>query len=263
MLIHTYNYGDGGIGDMLRSMLAYFVYCKKNNIEYYIYFNNHPYEFCFKKQNIPIKENDIVYRFIDIGSTSTEKTRKFLEEILDTSKIWIIRSNIFDFEPDIKKYTKQFLEFLELSDIIKERLNKFNFDYVSIHIRRGDIFMPNVNIQSDSRLNDIDKIISNISDIKKDIKEPVLIFSDSVEIKKYYQSESLNTNIHHTAIKTNDYQKDIQGTIDSVFEFFVIGNSTRVISLSNSGFSYWAAFIHDKPIYKYVDGKLEIMNIKY
>lgn len=270
MLFQSYSYGEGGLGDMLRSMFAYFVYCKKNNIQYSIYFNHHPYQSCFK-ENKPdtngLKDDEPI--FVDIGSTSTDKTREFLNKILDNSKIWTVRSNIFDFVPleELRKFTKEFREFLELSDQLKERISKFKHDFVSIHVRRGDVFMPNVNIRSDSRLSDLNDIISNISNIKKLLNTnlPIFLFSDNEELKRHYINHPelgiscLNTKIHHTAIHTG-YHTDIIGTIDSVSEFFIMGRSKKIVALSNSGFSFWSAFIHDVPLYKYSNNQLEIMN---
>ena len=77
-LIHTYNYGDGGIGDFLRSVFAYFVFCKKNNINYYLYIQDHPFERCFKNQSIPIEHTTNLTQLLNIAGESNEDTTKII-----------------------------------------------------------------------------------------------------------------------------------------------------------------------------------------
>ena len=100
---------------------------------------------------------------------------------------------------------------------------------------------------------------------RKEEERQKMKYDHNEELKRHYINHPelgiscLNTKIHHTAIHTG-YHTDIIGTIDSVSEFFIMGRSKKIVALSNSGFSFWSAFIHDVPLYKYSNNQLEIMN---
>lgn len=264
MIIHTYHYGDGGLGDMLRSMFAYFVFCKKNDIEYKIFFDsNGPFESCFESSEGVEK---VDYKFLNIGSKSTQETHNFLKVCKEhKDKNFLVRSNIFDFVSfdDLRLFKSEFLNFLKPTEAVKDRINDNrleNQNFSSIHIRCGDKFMSSVNIASDSRLDPSSEETIQLIDETIEFLDfdNVTIFTDNEYIKsKYpYRVNLLNSKIQHTALKTN-YKFSY---IDTVAEFFIMGLSEKIVSLSNSGFSFWSAFLHDKPLYKKVNGDFVIVD---
>lgn len=270
-LIHTYNYGDGGIGDFLRSVFAYFVFCKKNNISYYLYIQHHPFKYCFNKQNIPKEYLINLQSLINIAGTYNNDTLEILKLLINNKdKNFIIRSNVFNFISfdELKKERLEFIKFLEISDLIKNNIKlllKNIEDYSIIHVRCGDKHMNNINIQSDSRINLSDKIIEDIIKVKYLLKTNNVIFlTDSESLKNKIKENIeniiiLNSKIYHTSLPGND-----DGIIDSFTEFLIMGYSKNNIVFSNSGFSFWSSFIFDVPIYKIIinDEELEIIEFK-
>lgn len=274
MLIHTYYYGDAGFGDTIRSIYAYYIYCKLNDIPYYFYVEDHPFEKCFEGQNIPQIGN--ITFLIDNGSSVNNNTLKILELVKQKDKNFLLRSNVFEFMPFEKlgSYKKEFLEFLKISSIVKNRIKNLLEevgivgDYVSIHARCGDNFMKNVNICCDKR---IENPFSEETENKFKIlvehfkKIPILFFSDNEQLKKKfsekYNVKILNTTIHHTTLNTPN---KLDGCIDTVSEFFIIGNSKSVGILSKSGIPYWASYLLDKPLFQVKNNKVvEYDKIEY
>ena len=158
-LIHSYAYNSGGLADFLRSVFAYYVHCRINEIPYFLWVQDHPFEFCFKVQDIPAEFTSNLKLFKDVGSTKTEKTEEILRLI--KTENCIIISNIFDFVSfrDLKQYRADFLKFLKLTEPVLTRIeflrNFYKLEkYNAIHIRLGDKLMKHVNIPSDIRIKD-------------------------------------------------------------------------------------------------------------
>lgn len=265
-IIHSYIYNSGGISDFLRSVFAYYIFCKKNNIEYYLKIDDHPFKFCFKEQYIPNECLNNVKYFIDLNSSKTQKTENFLQYIKNnkTENFYVI-SNVFDFIllSDFITFKKEFINFLNIEDIVCDTVNNLllsnnleNTKYNSIHIRLGDKYMKNGQVNTDERINinniynEIDDGINFLNNINPNI--PIILFSDNLDVKKnitnkYNNIITLDTNIHHTASKTNN---DLIGTIETLSEFIIIGMSNNIYSVSRSGFSFFSAFLYDIPFYK-------------
>lgn len=247
MLIQTYQLGEGGFADMLRSIFAYYTFCQMNDIKYYVHFNG-KLGLCFDLERI----SDRPYKlFIDIGSKSTERTQYFLKDIKNNKdECFVVRSNIFDFVSfdDLKKYRESFLKFMKLSDVVKNRiinnkvineLNEFNKELnkfkelTAIHVRCGDKYMNHVNIESDSRMNP-EKAIEIIN---KMINNKIIIFSDNEQVRKEFKDHIVfNEIVEHTALTDADI-------VDTVAEFFIMMSCKKIIALTNSGFSFWASFL--------------------
>jgi hypothetical protein len=248
-LIHTYQAGAGGIGDFLRSVYAYFVYCNINNIKYYLNLGSHPFSYCFGVQTIPQNHTNNLISFMDIGGSHTAKTLAFLNAIKSDNN-YIVVSNIFDFVSfqQMKQYREKFLEFLHFTPIVYKRveeLNKIGGLFNAIHVRCGDKFMNVVNIPSDERVKPDQVDLSNAIKFLNDL--PIVLFSDTPQILKKYSKELiiLDQTPQHTALNygTND------AYINTVSEFLILSSANRIVSLTNSGFSFWAAFLFNKPLY--------------
>lgn len=246
-VIHTYCYGDGGFGDFIRSVFAYYVYCKIHNIEFYWYIENHPFQSFFENDNISLENSEL---FFNVGSYN-KSTQDFLELIkTNKDKKYIVRSNVFnfiDFET-LKEYRESFRNYL-LNKIKKDLKDRIDFlrpseDFSCVHLRCGDYFMPIINIQSDMRI-DFSKLENKI----KKLEGNHVIFSDSSQIKNFIKKirsewTILDTHIHHTAVNG-----PYNGHLDSIAEFFIMGLSKKIIVFSNSGFSFWSSFIFDVPLF--------------
>ncbi len=278
-LVHSYQYGYGGLGDLMRSMFSYFVFAKINCIDYYLDFSKTDLRYCFDNSFDYQKANDAsknCLSFTQIGSKSDVNTEKYLKYLLDSVNspdvVNIVFSNIFDFVPfdvlDIHK--KEFLDFLKISDSVKNRIKelleiaelkekKFN----SVHVRCGDHYMPIINIDSDSRINPNDSVRLILSIVEKNKSEgfETLLFTDNQALKNHHKelgTKTLAINIVHSSLgpmsnSEKDLEKNKKDTIDTVAEFFIMALSNSVISLKDSGFSYWSTFLHDVPLYNVAD----------
>lgn len=285
VLIHSYKNGFGGLGDLIRSMFAYFVFCKLNDIEYHVDFSETNLHYCFDnklpdkyKNYKEHKKNSDIQIFNQIGSSATLETRKILEYIKNNkNKIVIIYSNIFDFVcfEELKEYTKDFIDYLKFSNQVISRVNDLLKEselalgsYATIHVRCGDAYMEKININSDTRITynqavmKVDKIMSFL---KKRYEEvPVLLLSDNVQLKNRNMilgTKILNTEIYHTTLVSIS-NKEIQGIVDAVAEFYIMGHSKCIVSVKDSGFSFWSSFLFDVPMYK-LNEKDDIVKFNY
>lgn len=256
MLLHTYTHCSGGIGDFIRSVFAYYVYTKKNNIEFDIYIKGHPFEKCFKSRD-DVKDVILLENF---GSHTDNKTKEILEMIKNKNKIFIIKSNIFDFISfkELKENRKDFLFFLfnKLEENIKDKIenlsNLLNIqNMIAIHVRCGDDFMNSAkNYSKDLRINP-ETALKKIKELQNRYND-LILFTDNEWLKKQVSIKTIPTESIHTA-----FTKDVEGCINTLVEFFVMGNSTSIIVLSNSGFSYWSAFINGITLYEYNEDTLK------
>ena len=279
-LIFTYKYGCGGIGDFLRSVFAFYVFCKKNEINFYLYFDDHPFKYCFKEQEIPDNFKINLKTLVNVpGLRNYEDIKIILQKLRENkNNNYIILSNTFDFVSfeELEENRKSFLEFLNLSELVKERIIelKKNFDnnYSVIHIRCGDMFMKTQNIICDGRLNPnseelIEDIIKICFVLQKQKEQKIILMTDSDILKNNLKNNEetrelltfLETNIYHTSLKGNE-----KGIIDSFIEFIIMGNSKTNVQFSNSGFSFWSSFIFDVPLYKVSkeNESIELVRIK-
>jgi hypothetical protein len=279
-LIHTYDYKDGGLADTIRSFYAYYIFCKKNDIKYYIYFpENHPFSLCFEKHNIPKEYLVDIMLIVNMSASVNSDTLLILDHLKkNKEKNFAIRSNVFEFIPfeDLEKYIDEFFNFLQITDIIKNRIEFLIKDikkpFVSIHARLGDKFMSDVNCVTDTRIEEpfaieteknFKKLFDDLS-----IRYPghsILFFSDNDFIKKkfkeIYSVTILDTIIHHVSLDTKN---KMQGSIDAISEFYILGLSDSISILSKSGIPYWAAYFNKKPLYALRDNVIfEYDKIEY
>ena len=278
-LIHSYQYGLGGLADFLRSVYAYYVYCHLNEIPYFLYIENHPFSICFKMKEIPEEYKKDLNVFQDIGSSSSEKTKTILNSIKKDN--CIVFSNIFDFVSfeDLKKYRNDFIKFLDLTEPVTSRINfLLNFynlnEFNSIHIRMGDQLMSQVNIASDIRVrpSELQKKVLIAVEFLRPKSRPIVLFTDNKELKNILIKDKtdkssadiivMKTQIHHTALQS----VDIISTIDTIAEFFIMGLSNEIVTLSSSGFSFWSSFIFNRDLYQIVDNRVSVFkesDLKY
>jgi len=274
-LIHSYTHGNGGLGDFLRSLFAYYVYCKIHEIPYYLFIKGHPFEFCFKQIPIPEMYLKDLKTFRDVGSSSDKQTEDILNRIKKENCLVI--SNKFDFiHMDLlKKHRTDFLKFLELTDPVNTRIkflmNFYNLDelsFNSIHIRLGDKLMKNVNVASDIRIKDNTSFNNDFSLGLKFLRsnKPIVIFTDNTNLKNQLKINKtikidphtvidvtlLDTSIEHTAL----HNIDTISAIDTIAEFYIMGLSENIVTLSSSGFSFWSSFLFNRDLYRVSDGRV-------
>lgn len=284
-LVHSYQYGYGGIGDMLRSMFGYFVYSKIHNIDYYLDFSKTDLKYCFDNKfdfEEANEQNKNILSFTQIGSKSDAKTKEYLQFILDSKNnpdiVIVIYSNIFDFVSfdDLKTHRTEFLDFLKLSETVRNRIDELlknsglkEKEFNSVHVRCGDHFMSTINIDCDSRINPNDSVNIIKSIVEKNNTDgfKTLLFTDNEPLKNYHKNlgaKTLDINIIHSAIgplssAKEDLEKNKKNTIDTVAEFFIIASSNSVIAIKDSGFSFWSTFLYGTPLYRINNDKITLI----
>lgn len=192
---------------------------------------------------IPVQQyNQIeeLSRNIDAGSTIQVSPHIFYDipiyEIVDKYNI----SEIFKFTDDIYQMKKD---------------NNISEEYVSVHIRRGDKHIEAASsvkqVPHDSRPFDQTNFDNMVNNLFTDNKA-VMLFSDSMVFKKmmskkFDKLQCLDLKIGHTTW-TNTSDEQIKNT---VFEFYILCNSVKIIANCVSGFSKMASAINKIDIEHY------------
>ena len=239
-----------GIGDLLRSMFAFYCFCRENKIEYKVVFESPEYNKYFGcgsdldiDQMLKDKEIKCVCYLID--KLSKNDWNMFLDLINpnDNNSSIVLVSNLCDFVSYniMDKYRLDFLKFLDIN--FKSKMDNF----VAIHVRCGDRYMSKVNVFSDHRLFPFD-IAERVKEIVNDnSKEQILVFTDNSLIQYKFSSYSLNNCIEHSVFDTPN------GICSSIEEFLIMMSAKKIIALSDSGFSKWAAYFGQIPLEIYLE----------
>lgn len=268
-----------GLGDTIRSIFAFYVFCKINKIPFFLYLKDSKlkkyitdsFEYNKKLEELYLKDAD--GKILGLDDERIPKTeyfidvndglKKFLDDVKDDiGGMYIVYSNLFDFVSfeEMSKYKTSFLTFLQFKKPVLKRVdelyNSTNDDFTAIHIRCGDKYMDKVNCIGDSRImpneayGKVNKIMKYLKDkYKLDVK----IFTDNNYLKTRFHMNTFNTKIGHTVLTNNDDE-----LLDALVEFVLLGFSAITVSLTNSGYSFWPSFIYDVPLYKYDDENEEL-----
>lgn len=258
-LIHGYKY-DSGLGDLFRSIFNYYIYCKKNDINFNYNFFNNKLKYCIISNDEP-PEN-----YIELEDNRTyfnENTKNVFKmylkyNIMIYSTIGSIENVDYD---DYLNYRHSFLNFIKFSDDIITRFTLEPKSYSVIHIRTGDKFIKNGHIKTDVRISnfDVSKLLSCINflnNIENKIEhKTIILLTDNYELRTIFNNIKNNnknlyvpdTKICHCA----DHNITKEEMLDIVYEFYIILNSKRVVSFSNSGFSKVSALIGSSDYYIY------------
>jgi hypothetical protein len=250
-----YRHYCGGLGDFLRSALAFFSHAKAHNVEFYLNITTHPIGKYFRK-NIPAT---LSYNrsFRDVSAEITPELINLLQYIITNKNDNIqIISNIHNFvEIDVMKmYSNEFLKLLELTDEVESHISQLLQsippNYTSLHLRCGDHHMNHNDERQDydNRIANYD-IYGKLSSLFQDGQKSILFHCDNEKIKtdivKVCGFNYLNLNIGHTAHLITDGQY-----LDTLSEFFIIGRASEIYIYAPSGwvsgFSQWSSIIHSK-----------------
>lgn len=276
IVIHCVKNGSGGIGDFIRSSIYFYIFCKKNNIEYYIDFSNYKYfNECFELEKIPgnITENfsESIWFMNSIGKTNNE----IFNTIIKQPKTYYLFSNSFNYVDNKENdhyITEYFNKVLRPSKKVNNYIdfiyNQFKLkkdNYVSFHLRCGDTVMcmndnKNKNKDKNHILFDIhnEEEIYNLNNYieqfltKHKINMPVIIHSDSQIIKQKLKNKNNNLIILENKIRHNseDIGPDTdEANTQTVAEFYLIAKSYCILAKTYSGFSHYASFVYKKNIY--------------
>lgn len=265
-----------GMGDTIRSIYAFFVFCNKNEIPFLLYLKDSKLNDYIIDSFTKYKKLEELYlkdadgNILDLDSEKIPKTEyfidvngnlnKFLSDIKDdVGGMYVVCSNLFDFVSfdDLSdyKYKRLFLSFLEFKKPVLDKVNKLyntlEDDFTAIHIRCGDKYMNKVNCVSDSRLapnKAFSKITKLLKLLKKKYGVETRIFTDNDYVKTRFIKNTFDTKIGHVVVTD-----DTDEILDSLVEFILLGFAVVTVTLTNSGFSFWSSLIYNVPLYTYDD----------
>ena len=264
MIVHKYvnRIGGMGLGDFLRGSLACHQLCYKYGVPCVIDFAQHT----IGKYLIPSHDHDISefpfvearnigkYFITDLRNLICQRYRfSYLARNINNICVY---TNVYPKFPILQE-TKEFLKQAliptsELQDIIP---NYNDGEYEVIHIRAGDLLA--FGTSHDFVVNtDINSIISSITDKIKQIIDstsyPILIMSDSLELKNIL-TEKFDT--IKTETESVHLTSDSDNVVDTMIDFFTLTRARKIIQFSchnwGSGFSDSVNWIYDVPIEKH------------
>jgi len=266
-LLFRFPLTNGGIGDMIK----FFVCALDTAIKYDM-------RLCFLKSDNPItkyllpKCEHIYIEAEELANSSIVSAENYnqIEQLIDSIDnnytIQVLPCIFYDLQiyDIVDRYNISGL--FTFSDDIYEMKKSHNIgeEYVSVHIRRGDKHIEAVSsvkqVPHDSRpfeQTNFDNMINNLFNDNKS----VMLFSDSMVFKKLMSKKfnkllCLDLKIGHTTW-TNTSDEQLKNT---VFEFYVLCNSKKIVANCVSGFSKMASAINRIDIEYY---QSDIVPIRY
>jgi len=235
-IVYDFNLINGGIGDMIKFFVHLLSICVDNNIKIHYLVNNIYIEKYLKLKNTKmyIKNEDI------IGNVSNINNFDHIFRI-EENRFYFLKPNILynTFSYDIIDEFPIY-ELFEFSHEVKKNIENYLKDqYISIHLRLGDKFLETDHSYIFSKEDVRNYNENNIfSTIQQNNDKNIMFFCDNnnykLKIKNKYDNVVItNFEIGHTTLlNTTDVQ-----VLNSVSEFYLLINSTRIYAASNSGFS--------------------------
>jgi len=247
---------EGGIGDCIKFFMYALNVCMQKNIKLYYQINNTTLE---KYLRIKYKKMYITQHDINNTNYNIHNIQQFQEidsENLNSNVYNIVRPHIFysTFTYDKIPFPCQNIFYfsnevkLNIPNLLPTNLT----NYISIHLRLGDMYLEidkcYIQCYEDKR-NYNEENLFNCIEENNDTN--ILFFCDNnnykIKIKNKYNSIFITTcDIGHTAY-SNTTDKQI---LDAVTEFYLITNSKKIFSASESGFSIVASKFKNVPSIK-------------
>lgn len=268
-----------GIGDFIRGCYFLIEFCKNNNFEPKIIFNNCISNFLKMKTEYDIeslqpllsdinmfhnnnfKDSNIQNKYIFYPKLNLNCISDFVDYLYKLSVYSgnsFIYCNSYPTVENIPEKNKIYMrEIMEPSDEIKsevkERLQSMelnNKDYSVFHIRSGDDYLKN-----DNKLFKYNYLIELIREISSCIvsDENYLIIADNNEVKLLLKNvfprmKILLREITHFGEGIELEEEKVK---NSLIDFYMLSFSKKIISYTNyehgSGFSYWCAKTYNIP----------------
>lgn len=257
-LLFRFPLTNGGIGDMIKFFLCALDTAIKYNMRICFLKSENPItKYIIPKcEHIYITEKELAGSSI-IQAQNYIQVEELVNSINNTTIVQVFSNIFYDLNmydiankyniSDIFTFSSDIYEMREKYSIVK--------DYISVHIRRGDKHIESVSsvkqVPHDSRpfeQANFDNMINKLFNDNKD----VMLFSDSMVFKKmmckkFENLKCLDIKIGHTTW-TNTSDEQIKNT---VFEFYVLCNSTKIIANCVSGFSKIASMFNKIDIEHY------------
>lgn len=258
---------NGGIGDMIKFFICALDIAIKYDLRICFLKSDNPItKYLLPKcEHIYVSEEDLQGCSI-LPISSHNQIEEMIKNSYNTTVLMAAPVIFYDipFYDIVDKYNIS--EIFKFSDDIYEMKKDHNIseEYVSVHIRRGDKHIEASSsvkqVPHDSRPFDqtnFDNVVNKLFDNSKN----VMLFSDSMVFKKmmskkFNKIQCLDLKIGHTTW-TNTSDEQIKNT---VFEFYILCNSIKIVANCVSGFSKMASAINKIDIEHY---ESDIVPVKY
>lgn len=235
-----------GIGDTIRSIFAFYCFCKENNVNFKVHYTSDVYREFFGNHTETKKG---LY-----GCYAIDYLPPGFLEFIKNNDCCVV-SNKFDFVDwgILSQYKKSFLKFMNITDnaykLMNLTLGSRYDEYCAIHIRCGDKLMNTINGGSDVRLSEQQAIkygeLAIDFLIKKHPLFEIIVFTDNATVKQHFKYQTLKTIPQHTAIGVIN----LDSKYDAFIEFLALMHSKETVCLTNSGFSFWSSYLKNIPIH--------------
>lgn len=260
-VVYDFNLGDGGFADCIKFYLYLLNICIDKKYKLYYIVNNIKLEkyiglkndmMYISKDQIEGKTKNINYNDLlklDKNNSIDLKYYKItpgrLYKTFLYNKVNIKGEDVFHFSTEVIENSKNLLG--------------LHNNYISLHLRLGDKFLET---EKKYVLCKDDKRNYNLKDLHKfieDNKDKNIIFlCDNHEFKLKIKEQFpfiviLDSEIGHTSF-TNTSDKQV---LDTLTEFYIMSNSSRIVSSSASGFPILASYFKKIPITFLYDTKKE------
>jgi len=263
MIVHSYLHSNdgGGLGDFLRGSLACHQLCGRYNIPYAIDFSKHS----IGNYLIPSHNTDISsfreHECRNVGGQTVAGLRFHLMRMYKLSSLsrnennCCIYTNTYPTFP-IREATRQFTrEALVPNQTLSALLPVIDHEYEVIHIRAGDLISFNAHICFIVDITKDDLIKAIIKDVQKIVAtaiHPVIIMSDSVELKNTLAEEC---GVLQTQTTPQHLTFESASAVDTLIDYFTLSKARKIHQFSvhpwGSGFSDTVNWIYGVPLQRY------------
>jgi len=247
----------GGIADCLKFFAHMLEYCIDHKVRLLYILNDIPIEkyIRVRHEKMRIHANKLPNnvrlvtqmsnRFHDMAACDDPNIGYVFEPYLfyntfSFDKLSIPFSELFEFSPECEEKASQLFDFRSMSP------------YTAVHLRLGDKFLETdkryVCCKNDVRQFD-QKVLFDWLATDQQQQQPILFLCDNAAYKNSIKSKFSHiyvteAKIGHTSfINTTDEQ-----IVDTLAEFYLMANSSKIVAVSYSGFSLAAAKFHNTPI---------------
>ena len=250
IIVYSFKRGQGGIGDLIKFFMYALFVCIKHKFK--LYFLIEPPEIYPIHKYIRLKDK---YKNMYISDSAiTNSNSKYIyifdeysikdKDIQEGIFYKIVPETMYVVTDLFDKIKIKASELFEFSQDIKLNAQIYNnLDYISIHLRLGDKYLETdphfVNVKNDTRTYNEENLYKFIED---NSHKNIIFFCDNksykIKLKEKYNFIIITDyEIGHTSL-SNTTEKQI---FDSVTEFYILSNSTKIYKASHSGFSIMAS----------------------
>jgi len=263
MIINTYLQKPGGmgLGDFLRGSLALYQMSHRYSVRAEIDFSHHPIgKYLVPSHNVDMSKFEII-EACNIGNYTIADLRDLIARryrfsyLARNANNICVYTNVFPKFPITEEIKQSMQRALIPTPELQDLIPQYEQAYEVIHIRSGDLiafgtcYDYTVNLDKDYL---VASIIGSIKQIVANSSCPVLIMSDSLELKTTLTELCGTVKTETTPAHVGN---DFNGVVDTLIDYFTLTKARKIHQFTThfwgSGFSDSVSWIFDIPIQKY------------